>query len=185
MRFTLDSTNIVPGRMRHIPQGTGDRSNCISAHEDMIASPFNVTLIARNDVGGTRPVSTSAMARSSTGGGYSESVGVPVVFRVCTNVTTKGNNRHPSTTHCFNSTKYPTDGGLQPLTLIGANFSASGVNGTVNPTCRIDPFHGGTINVHKGEDPNAYDISENHVTFPAKIINDSYAICEPPPKVSL
>ena len=44
MNFTLDGKDTVPGLSRHIPAGTGDRANCISAHEDMIASPVNATL---------------------------------------------------------------------------------------------------------------------------------------------
>eukprot|EP01051_Picozoa_sp_SAG22_P021097 SAG22_NODE_4524_length_1243_cov_1.980769_1_plen_331_part_10 len=181
MNFTLDGEDTVPGMTRHIPVGTGDKANCISAHEDKIATPFNTTpnhgFSGSGSSGGGSvedgdfsPPGDSAAAESDaeeTSGEQHDSmrISAPVIFRACTNVTSKGNNRHPSKTHCFNATTYPTDGGQQPLTLIGAHFSGPGVNGAKNPTCRIDPVHGANMNVHKGENPNTTAISDNYITF--------------------
>ena len=179
MNFTLDGTRSEPGLLRHIPAGTSDKSNCISAHEDMIATPSNASVVSHI----VSIVSDDTVAEHRSASISNQVIPVPVIFRVCTNYTTKGSSRHPSTNTCVNSTVYPTDGGLAPLILVGTNFSGSGVNGTILPTCRIDPFHGASIHVHKGENPNAYDISDNHVTFPATILNQTHAVCSPPPRV--
>eukprot|EP01043_Picozoa_sp_COSAG02_P009685 COSAG02_NODE_331_length_24480_cov_22.114720_21_plen_624_part_00 len=190
MNFTLDGTRSEPGMLRHIPHGSGDKSNCISAHEDMIAAPFNSSVarhttpdrVQRLQPGGN-PRVASAMAEVLTTHEPNQAIPLPSISRVCTNFTTKGSSRHPSKTTCINSTVYPTDGGLLPLILVGENFSGSGLNASARPTCRIDPYHGASIHVHKGENPNAYDISDNYVTFPATILNQTHAVCSPPPKV--
>ena len=87
--------------------------------------------------------------------------------RVCGNWSTKG--RHGTVTTCENLTSFPTDGAFAPIILVGSNFSWAGRNSSSGgPTCRIDPYHGGSIFISKGQNVNAYDIAINYVTFPGE-----------------
>jgi hypothetical protein len=119
-------------------------------------------------------------------------VPTPVIERVCANWTTK--SRHGTVTSCDNLTSFPTDGAFAPIILIGSNFSwntdrrrnaapaSSGEGGGGGaPTCRIDPYHGGSIFIAKGQNVNASDTTLNYVTFPATVHNDTHASCTPPP----
>ena len=86
---------------------------------------------------------------------------------MCGNWSTKG--RHGTVTTCENLTSFPTDGAFAPIILVGSNFSWAGRNSSSGgPTCRIDPYHGGSIFISKGQNVNAYDIAINYVTFPGE-----------------
>ena len=111
-----------------------------------------------------------------------EAVPIPAITRVCANRTIKATRHAPAHEICDNLTSFPTDGALAPIILIGSNFSWSGRNASAGgPTCRIDPYHGGSIHVRKGENVNAFDIAINYVTFPATVHNDTHASCTPLP----
>jgi hypothetical protein len=108
------------------------------------------------------------------------SVPIPTISRVCGNWSTK--SKHGTTTTCENLTAFPTDGAFAPIILVGENFSwADRSASSGGPTCRIDPYHGGSIFIAKGENANASATAINFVTFPATIHNDTYAECIPPP----
>jgi hypothetical protein len=129
--------------------------------------------------------------RSSYGGGDDAGEGegrsevavpIPVITRLCANRTIKATRHAPAHEVCEDRTAFPTDGSLAPVVVIGSNFSWGGRGASAGgPTCRIDPYHGGSIHVHKSQNVNAYDIASNYVTFPATVHNDTHAACTPPP----
>ena len=83
---------------------------------------------------------------------------IPVITRVCANRTIKATRRAPAHVVCDNRTAFPTDGALAPVVIVGSNFSWSGrAASAAGPACRIYPYHGGSIHVHKGENSRRRD----------------------------
>eukprot|EP01052_Picozoa_sp_SAG31_P016330 SAG31_NODE_1077_length_10037_cov_3.515899_2_plen_1115_part_00 len=163
-----------------IPLGR-DKADCISWHGAAVVPTTSNTSSATPEQGtanhhqahGNR-VSPPEIRTATTG------VPIPLISRVCGNWSTK--SRHGTTTTCENLTAFPTDGAFAPIILVGENFSWADRNASSGgPTCRIDPYHGGSIFIAKGENVNAYDTAINYVTFPATVHNDTYAECTPPP----
>lgn len=170
-----------------IPLGR-DKADCISWHGAAVVPTTSntsiTTVAALEGAMGHHQAHSSWVSPPDDGGDGIETrtaaVPIPLISRVCGNWSSK--SRHGTTTTCENTTAFPTDGAFAPIILVGENFSWADRNASSgSPTCRIDPYHGGSIFIAKGENVNAYDTAINYVTFPATVHNDSYAECTPPP----
>jgi len=171
-----------------VPLGR-DKSNCISVF-GAPAEPTNGSVALPPPwplpLKSTRPDAPRTRGSDGTTAGPAP---IPQITRVCYNKTIKATRHAKAHTICPNLTAFPTDGALIPIVIIGSNFSwAAGERdnsaATGGPTCRIDPYHGGSLHVHKGQNSNASDSAINYVTFPAVVVNDTYATCTPPPVLS-